>query len=86
MFQIVQYLFRNNFETVKIKRGNNCGPRAIAVKAYGSQANYKQVRREVQSNLIKEYKAKDSSPEGHKLLKEYKDQCRQQLRFTEQEL
>lgn len=36
MFQIVQYLCVNNYTTVYIKKGNNCGPRAIALKVFGT--------------------------------------------------
>jgi hypothetical protein len=47
MFQILQHMCENNYETVKIKKGNNSGPRAIAVKIYGTQKKHNKVRKEV---------------------------------------
>jgi hypothetical protein len=86
MFQILRYLCLKNYETVHIKKGNNSGPRAISVKVFGSQNQHKKVRKEVQENLIQEYTKKDASIDAKQLLKEYKEQCRQNNRFTEQEL
>ena len=55
MYQILRFLCHQKFETVSIRKGNNSGPRAISLKVFGSQDQFKKVRKEVQENLIQEY-------------------------------